>query len=481
MSLRRGERLAARARRGIGFARRHRTVLALALIVLAGAVLRFDAAATPSAHQSSDERSYSKIAHGIAKNGTYGLPVQKDPVHWMPGAPIMFAIAYRLDGTTSQAGVRDVPAAYNWQAFVGTLTIVAAFFLGLLLAGPVAGLISAAAIAFYPPLIDASADLLSEPLGAMLATSSLAMIVWAIRDPGRRRWRTILAGVLLGATILTRADLALLPLIGALAIAAAAWRRPAAGQPDSRRRRARRAVRAAVPLVAATLVVVLPWSAYASHSAGAFVPLSNGGGSNLFIGTYLPGDGTLYGTKRNLAEATQAFFPDHPRVSSYTQLEMHDVMRMVAARRPELSEESALKAEGLSNLRHYALGRPIQFAEMAANKVWRMWGNYTVSSFRNRTTPIKIYHLAIVLIGVMGLLAGIFFARRRILLLPLAAVLYITALNALLVSESRHNLTLLPTLAVGGVAGLVVTVRRLRSRGSSAEGNPADEASLQRA
>ncbi|MGI8729788.1 MAG: hypothetical protein ACR2LK_07315 [Solirubrobacteraceae bacterium] len=469
MILRQGEWLAERGRRGAGFASRHRTLLALALIVVAGALLRFDAAASPSDHQSSDERSYAKIAHGIARRNTYGLPVQNDPVHWMPGAPMMFAVAYRLNPTRSEAGVRDVAAAYNWQALVGTLTIVAAFLLGLLIAGRLAGLISAAAVAFYPPLIAASHDLLSEPLGAMLATSALAATVWAIRDPGRRHWKTLLAGALLGLTVLTRADLALLPAIAALAIAAAAWH----GSTQPRLQRARRALGAAVPLVAATLVLVLPWSAFASKSAGSFVPLSTGGGSNFFIGTYLPGDGSLYGTKRNLAEATQKHFPDHPRVSNYTQLEMHDVMRMVAARRPELSEEAALKAEALSNLRHYALGRPVEFAGMAASKVWRLWGAYTVSSFRQRTTPILIYHRAIVLIGILGLLAGIIFARRWILLLPAAAVLYITALNAILVSESRHNLTLLPTLATAGVAGIVVAVRRLQQRRSEGSGGDA--------
>lgn len=436
-----------------------RTLLALLVIVIAGGALRFDAASRPSAYQSKDEESYAMIARGLVSRHIYGNPGMEDPVHWVPGAPVMFAVAYRLDGRVPPNGEWDVPAAYTWQALVGTLTILAAFALGLLLAGRLAALLAAAAVAFYPPLISASHDLLSEPLGALLTTSALAMTIWAVRDPGRRRWRTVLAGVLFGLTVLTRADLALLPIIGALAVAAAAWRVPTA-----RRDRAAAALRSAVPLVASLLAVVLPWAIYASTTAGTFVPLSNGGGSNLFIGTYLPGDGTVFGTKRALADETQRRFPEHRRVTSYAQLRQRDVIRAVASRRPDLSEEAALKAEGLANLRRYAWASPVDFSAMMARKVWRLWGGYSVGTQRNRRTPVMVYHLGLVLVSFAGLAAGLLVTRRRVLWLPAVALLYVTLLNAVLVSESRHNLTLIPTLACAGIGGLVLAARRLRAR-----------------
>jgi 4-amino-4-deoxy-L-arabinose transferase-like glycosyltransferase len=326
-----------------------------------------------------------------------------------------------------------------------------------LLAGSLAGLLAAAAVAFYPPLISASGDLLSEPLGALLATSGLAATVWAIRDPGRWHWRAVLAGVLLAGTVLTRADLALLPVIGACAVAAAAWRGPAGW-----RDRALRATRAAAPLVAALLVVVLPWTIYASTTAGTFVPLSNGGGSNLFVGTYLPGGGTIFGAKRALADETQRHFPEHRRVTSYSQIRERDVIRTVAARRPGMSEEAALKAEGFANLRRYALGHPIEFARMMARKAWRLWGGYAVGTHRNRRTAVHVYHLALVAFGLLGLVAGLVVGRRRMLWLPAAVLLYATLLNTILVSEARHNLTLIPTLVTAGAAGWVLAIVRLR-------------------
>ena len=184
-----------------------RVLAVLAALTVVGGVLRFHAASDPSAYQSKDEQSYAMIARGLSVTGNYGNPGMTDPVHWPPGAPLMFALAYELKPQKRGGGVWDVPSAYPAQALVGTLTIPAAFLLAYLVAGWGAGLLAAAAVAFYPPLISASGDLLSEPLGALLVTSALAATVWALRRPAS--WLPpIAAGLLLGATILTRADLA---------------------------------------------------------------------------------------------------------------------------------------------------------------------------------------------------------------------------------------------------------------------------------
>lgn len=449
--------------------------IALLVVVLAGGALRFHAAGSPTNYQSKDESAYARIARTLVLKHEYGEAGMTDPVHWVPGAPLMFAAAYALDSDRPFSKERpDIPTAYTWQAAVGTLLILATFALGLALAGPTVGLVAAAAVAFYPPLITASADLLSEPLGALGATLALAMTVWAIRDPGRRRWKAILAGVLFAGTLLTRADLVLLPLIAALAITAAAWR--AAPSPE-RRPQAKAAGRAVAPFLAALVLCLLPWTVYASQDAGTFVPLSNGGGSNFFIGTYLPGDGRLFGAKKALAEETKQRFPELRSVEGYYQIRARSTVKAVALRRPELSEEASLKAAGFENLRLYALGQPLDFAGMMASKVWRLWGAYSVGGGNNERTPaVLAYHRVLVFLGFAGLLLGLVVTRRKILLLPLGALLYVSALNAILVSESRHNLTLIPTLACGGAAGALFTYRFLRERraASAAAGEPVE-------
>ncbi|MBA2346963.1 MAG: hypothetical protein H0V81_01585 [Solirubrobacterales bacterium] len=479
--------------------------IALLVVVAAGGALRFNAAANPTEYQSKDERSYALLAKDIVLKHKYGVRGMKDPVHWVPGAPVLFATAYYFDREPPRSEERpDVPAAYPWQAGVGTLLILATFAFGLVLAGRVAGLIAAAAVAFYPPLIAASADLLSEPLGALLATVALTVTVLAIRDPGRYRWKAVLAGLLFAATVLTRADLALLPLVAAAAMGGAAWmaqrgRTRATGEPEEvsgeasaeasgegRRRRGRIPVgpRAAgvamAPFLVALFLGVLPWTIYASNEAGTFVPLSNGGGSNLFIGTYLPGEGKLFGTKKALAEETKQQFPELRSVRGYFQIRSQEVIKTVALRRPELSEEAALKAEGLANLRRYALGQPVDFAWMMVKKVWRLWGGYSVGSDQRRVASVMTYHLTLVFLGFAALLVGLIVTRRKLLLLPAGALLYVSALNSILVSESRHNLTLIPTLACAGAAGGVLTVRHLRARRAAAAAPVEDGATGER-
>lgn len=438
-----------------------RWVLAvLVVLTVAGGALRFHAAADPSAYQSKDEQSYAMIARGLAVTGNYGNPGMSDPVHWPPGAPLVFALAYKLHPEKRGGGVWDVPAAYPVQALIGTATIVAAFLLAFLIAGPWAGLVAAAAVAFYPPLISASGDLLSEPLGSLLVTSALAATVWALRRPSA--WLPpVLAGLLLAATILTRADLALVPAIALLVVFVAAWRR-------AKERPLAAGVRAAGPMLLALVVLLTPWTVFASSTAGHLVPLSSGGGSNLWVGTYLPGNGSMFGAKRALADEVRSRNPDLAG-KKWFQLRQADVIATVASRHPQLSTDAALQKEGLHNLREYALGDPVSFAAMGARKVWRLWGGYTLGTYRNPRTPITIYHLVLVAFGLAGLVAGFAATRGAAPMWLLGGVLlYVTAVNAVLVSEARHNLSVMPVVAATGAAGLFLAAARLRARRAAA-------------
>ncbi len=433
-----------------------RVLAVLAALTVVGGVLRFHAASDPSAYQSKDEQSYAMIARGLAVTGNYGNPGMSDPVHWPPGAPLMFALAYKLHPKQRGGGVWDVPSAYPVQALVGTLTIPAAYLLAYLIAGWGAGLVAAAAVAFYPPLISASGDLLSEPLGALLVTCALAATVWSLRRPAS--WLpAIAAGLLLGATILTRADLALVPGIALLVVFIAAWRR-ASSRPLAA------AVRAAGPILVALLVILTPWAVFATSKAGHFVPLSSGGGSNLWVGTYMPGNGSMFGAKRALADEVRARNPDLAG-KRWFQLRQTDVIATVAARHPGLSTDAALRKEGMQNLRDYAIGDPVSFAAMGARKVWRLWGGYTLGTYRNPRTPVTVFHLLLVAFGAIGLVAGFIATRGSAPMWLLGGVLlYVSAINALLVSEARHNLAVMPIVVATGAAGVFLAAARVRER-----------------
>jgi hypothetical protein len=138
------------------------------------------------------------------------------------------------------------------------------------------------------------------------------------------------------------------------------------------------------------------------------------------------------------------------------------VIRTVAARHPGLSEEQALRRETLVNLREYALGQPGPFAGMLASKVWRLWGSYTHGTYQRTRGPIRVLHLALLAFGLTGLAAGLVATRRAELWAIAALLLYLTAMNAVLVSEARHNLTVMPVLIAGGAMGFRLAAGRLR-------------------
>jgi hypothetical protein len=101
---------------------------------------------------------------------------------------------------------------------------------------------------------------------------------------------------------------------------------------------------------------------------------------------------------------------------------------------------------------------------MAARKVKRLWLEYSVGTFRNRREWIEALHLALVLVGAAGLATGLAVRRGRSPELWALGIvlLYVTATNAVLVAEARHNLPYMPLLAAGGAAGLALAAARLR-------------------
>ena len=405
----------------------------LVLLTLAGGVLRADAASSPSRYQSVDERAYARLARNLARYGRYGDRAMSDPVHWPPGAPAVFAAAHELRPRFTSERRWDVPSAYPLQAAFGIALIPAVFVLAALLGGAVAGVVAAGAVAFYPPLIRAGGDLLTEPLGALMLTVALIAVVLALRRPSLRSGAV--AGALLALAVLVRADLLFLPFALAAVVAIVLWRRHGPAT----------ALRGAGALTVATVVVLAPWTIYASSETGRFTPVSSGGASNLYVGTYLPGDGTIFGLKRALG-----FGPNTPQTK---------VLDAVAERRHEHDRDAALRAAAMDNVREYVIGDPIGFAGLAARKVDRLWLSYSRGTHRNPRPAVTVYHLLLVGLGVAGLAFALVRRADPAFWLPATVVLYVTLVNIALVSEARHNLPVMPVLIAGGAAGLALAVQ----------------------
>ena len=433
-----------------------RWAVVLALVILAGGGLRVAAAAHHGRFLSADERAYGKLAAGLASGHGYNAARMQDPLHWPPGAPAAFAVARLVSG--APASRLDPAAVYAAQVTIGVALVLAVFGLTRALAGPWAGVAAASVVALYPPLVLVTGDLVTEPLGALALVGAIGGLAWAWRAP---RWpRFAAAGALTALAVLVRADLLVLPLV--LAAVVALSLRPAG---------ARAALVAAGAYLAATAVALAPWSAYASARKGSFVPVATSSWSILYVGTYLPGDGRMFGLRRTLGDEARAHNPRLRHVRD-ANLRAEWIIDAVAARHPELGRTAALRRAALDNVRRYALGRPLDFASMEARKLGRMWLGYARGT-HNRGRPwIRAVHILLVATALAGLAAGLWRTRDPVLWAILATLLTATAVNVLFVAEARANARLVPLLVAGGAGGWTLALRGAVSRRGGSAGGP---------
>jgi Dolichyl-phosphate-mannose-protein mannosyltransferase len=418
---------------------------ALVAIVAAGGALRDEGTTDRHSPPVADERAYLRIAGDLRRAGQYGDAGMKHPLHWAPGTPALFAVAEAVSPPAARGG--PLPQAdRRAQAVVSTGAIAAAFALAGFLGGPIAGLVAAAAVAVYPPMVETSGVLVSEPLGALTLLLAALALAWAWRGPPTR---FLLAGVALGVACLTRADLLLPALLVVPAAGALLWR------PHGRRH----ALTSAGCVLAALLAAIAPWIAYASLREGAFVPITDGGTSTLYVATSLEGHGTVFGLKRALAPEVRRRDP-RLRGQPAFRIPSTAVFDAIAARHPHMSRDAAIRAELHRNLADVAR-HPLAYLGLEASKVWRMWGSYYHAiPHRHRREALVWLHRAFVLLALAGALIGLHRARRRELALLLGLVLAATAVNLIFVAEARHAARLVPTLVAVGAAGWALALRR---------------------
>ncbi|HEX2104247.1 MAG TPA: glycosyltransferase family 39 protein [Solirubrobacteraceae bacterium] len=418
-----------------------RWVLVLALVLAAGAAWRAHHAIDHGEFLSTDERAYAALGVSLS-HGHYDPRGMNDPLHWPPGTPLLFAVARQLTGAADTP--LDPPVAYAAQALVGVLLIVVVFVLVRLLAGPWPAVAAAGAVALYPPLAVITGDMVSEPLGALTIAVVMLALAWAWRAPSP--WRFALAGAATGAAILVRADLLILP--GVLAAVVAL---------TLRRAGARRALTAAGAYLLAAVLTLAPWSVYATTKRSQFTPITSSSWSSLFVGTYLPGDGRIFGLREALGDEAREHNPNIREIKN-RNLRTEWILDAVAARHPDVGRSEALKRETLRNLRRYALGRPLAFAGMQLSKLERMWIGYDRGTHHAERGWILAVHLLVSAAGLAGLLFGLWRTRHPALWAILATVLTVTAVNSFFVSEARHNVRLVPLLAAGGAAGVALAL-----------------------
>jgi hypothetical protein len=270
------------------------------------------------------------------------------------------------------------------------------------------------------------------------------------------------AGVLGGIACLTRGDLAVG--VGAIALALAL-----AGRGGWRSDWRRGVLRGAVYL-GAVLATLAPWLAYASSVEGRFVPITTAGPDAFFIGSYLPGNGLLVPTEERLAPEVCRHFPRD--CGRYWQHSSLPLFQLVQARHPGMSENAAVNAENLRNIRKYALGKPAAFASMLWGKFWKMWTNaWSGGNGTYHPATSQFQHLLYLWLAWIGLLAGALLTRRFALVCSAAVLLSVAALATLFNDQPRYNVSLMALLLAAGAAGWWLAGERLLAIGRARRGD----------
>lgn len=419
-----------------------RTLIALGAIALLGLVVRAYVVVNPVEHPADDSAAYYAISKALYEEQSFGGPEFRDSSDWSPGAPFLYAAAYYATGGAREGTARIV------EALLGVATILVVFALGWRLGGRElgrwVGLFAAFAVAVYPPFIHTTGELMSEPPAMLSLPAAILAFLWASDRGGT--WPWLAPGLLFGLTAMFRPEYLF---VGLAFVVLAALR-------AGRGREWRGGLAAALVLLAAFALPIIPWTVRNAIVLDRVVPISTGGGKALYVGTYLPADGEYQRVKAVLAERYlgRDLEPGSEALDEVSPTPLFDkVAREVQAEHPELTRDQALGRAGKDNFDKYFGEDPWGYAAMTVRKVARMWSSGVGEAMS--TTTGRVVQVLLVLLGLAGFV--LLAMRRRwwefvVLATPIALV---TAVGAVSLAAPRRNEVLM-TL-VFPLAGLALS------------------------
>jgi hypothetical protein len=214
----------------------------------------------------------------------------------------------------------------------------------------------------------------------------------------------------------------------------------------------------ALLLLVGVALVVAPWTVRNAVALDRFVPVSTGGGQVLFAGTYLPSDGDPEKVGAEVVERHRELFGS----DAAQKLRLEQILARLAARRhPGMETDKALSKMGKEQLWDDISEEPLEYAGFVATKVWRIWTHGQRAVMEE--PGWKLFHRAIVVLGLIGLIV-LALKRRWEALLITVIFLAITAISALLVASPRRVLVMMPLVAALAGAGAMASFELLKTR-----------------
>jgi 4-amino-4-deoxy-L-arabinose transferase-like glycosyltransferase len=420
-------------------------VVAALLILALG--LRIAEVERTSYRPINDAGSYLTLASQIAHTGDYSLShspgsgaggTQGPSAYFAPGYPYFLALVDLLDGHATRRDGAVQPARIS-QAVLGTATVALTGLVALEVFGPLAGLIALGLGAVYPVQVGLAGTLVAENLLTVLVLASVYAALRARRapTPGPRFGWIAAAGVMTGLAALTHENgiLILLPLIAAM------W--------TARPRINLRSLAAPALLVAATALIIVPWTIRNAVVMHRFIPVSDETGITL-VGTY------------NAASAASEPVPYRWRIFYGIPGERAVIRQASRLTEPDLG--SKLQSQAF----HYISKHPLSVLAVAYRNTRRLFELEGTFAWKASAAAIDL-PLGIARVGVVGFwilcllaLAGAFTRLARRAPAWLWAVPLLLALSVVLVNAEtpRFRAPVDPYLILLATAGLATAPAR---------------------
>ncbi len=213
----------------------------------------------------SDSRLYMKLAGSIA-NGQ-GI---EEAFFMSPLYPYLLALVWKITGSP-ELWMRLLQIAF------GAATAVATMQIGRRIFSMKTGILAGMLVAVYAPLIYYDGLLLIESLQTLLLALSLLTLIRALQDDALRPW--LLAGLMLGAAAVTRANILLwLPVFLLIWMFVPALRQ----QAEPRR---------IFLYVITAILCLVPSALHNMDAEGVFIPVTASFGYNLYAGNNAHAEG----------------------------------------------------------------------------------------------------------------------------------------------------------------------------------------------
>ena len=381
--------------------------------------------AVPGVHRvqyTSDEREYLHMSRQILDRGVFE-DSNGDRAVRAPLFPIVLSGLLFLGG-----GGLALPHIVG--CLVGTLVVALVYELAMQIwADHRAALASSLIAAVYPGLVVYSTLLQTETLYIAFFLAAL-IFFYRLEQSLQIRW-AVLCGIACGLAALTRAVAAGFIVVLFLVLL------------YQERARLGPALKAGAVLLLASILVILPWTIRNTVLLGSVVPVASGGGSSLLTGNNPYAIGT-YRVREGFDEWFRAKALENG---------VADISKL------NESERSALSAKVA---REYMTSHPLETVLLAVKKSYIFW----VYPILHTDSYVPLQLLAVgcdaVLLTLFALGAiGTGFLKGR--LLPVwSAVLFFWLVQAVLHSESRFRLPLIPLLAIFGGWGALLIWRGSR-------------------